>query len=483
MRKRNLVVLTFLSLGGNLHSQEFVPSASVTVASGYGNYHPQIEVLGDNEIGVIWTSSATSDLFFAKRNGIDQFDTPIKLNPDNLYVQDYNWSGADLTVWEDEVYVVFHSSEFVAGHIYLVKSINNGATFGDTIRLDNLSSGYGQFPDIAAFNDTLFATYMKFDDMGMNPRYVLSRSVDGGNSFETEVEAGSIVGDEACDCCQPEIVVNSEKVIIFFRNNASDIRDIKAVVSYDRGLTFSDWISVDDHNWFINSCPSTGPDARFVSNNVVISAYRTTIGTTAKIFMNEYNLYTDATMNLVDVSMDGASNFAINYPQIYYNDNLLGIVWEGLGEGTDVFFNGSNTGAVGINSANAINITDTLGSQSKPDIAILNGVFHIVYSELSGSQVKYRRVSAINGTEEIENNLISTYPNPLNGNTITIELEKSEASEVKAQLFDFSGRLIFSSTAQINNGKIILNLGEVSNGTYLFRVDDGKTIYDSKIIK
>src|SRR5690606_33611640 len=97
---------------------------------------------------------------------------------------------------------------------------------------------------------------------GTNPQYVLTRSFDGGLTFDTPVDASALLGNEACDCCQPEIVVDANKVMIFFRNNVSNTREIKSVISYDRGATFTDWISVDDHNLVLASCPSSGADAR-----------------------------------------------------------------------------------------------------------------------------------------------------------------------------------------------------------------------------
>ena len=477
------LIVTLSITNQSLNAQEFGATSPVSVAPGFGNYHPQLEVLGDGTLGVIWASLSLKNLYFAKQIGVDQFDVPIKLNPDNLDVQTFNWSGADLAVEQDNVYIVFHSSEFIAGNIYLVKSTDNGSTFGDTVRIDNLTSGYGQFPDIAVHNDTLFATYMKFDDMGLDPRYVLTRSVDGGASFESEVEAGSLIGDEACDCCQPEIVVSDERVIIFFRNNATNIRDIKAVISYDRGLTFTDWISVDDHNWLINACPSTGPDARFYSNNVVLSAYRTTVGGLPKIFMNEYDLNADASVNLIDINMQGASNLGINYPQIDYKENLIGVVWEGLGSGTDVFFNGSSNGVSGIVNSNAINVTNASGSESKPDIAIVNGMYHIVYSQITGAELMYCRVLNVTGLSESKNDPLTIFPNPINGNSLSLTLKESQAEEVTITLFDFTGRLISSFTAPINAGIVTMDLDNIAKGSYLIQVYDGKKIYESKIIK
>ena len=117
------------------------------------------------------------------------------------------------------------------------------------MRVDNLSSGFGQYPDIAVLNDTVWVTFMDHDASGLNPQYVVAKSVDGGLTFSSEVVAGEIYGDEACDCCQPELIVNEDYVIVYFRNNDNNIRDIKGVISYDRGDVFTDFFSVDDHLW------------------------------------------------------------------------------------------------------------------------------------------------------------------------------------------------------------------------------------------
>jgi len=464
MKKRFLLIPLLLSTI-ILNAQNFVTSAPITVAPGSGNYHPQMEVLGDGELGVIWTDAVGNDIYFSKRNGIDQFAAPIQLNPTGVDVQDYNWSGADLIVEGNNIYVVFRSAGYETGHCYLVKSADNGLTFSDTVRIDNLAVGYAQYPDVTVFNDTVFVTYMKHDAGSMNPRYVSARSVDGGLTFETEVEAGSLLGNEACDCCQPEIIADGEKVIIFFRNNASNIRDIKAVVSYDRGATFTNWFSVDDHNWLITSCPSTGPDARFIDADIVVSAYRSYVSGAPKIFLNEYNVTTDVSLNTIDISMDGVTPSGINYPQIAYAGNLLAIVWEGLGTSTDVFFNASSTGVTGINSSNAINVTDEISSQSKPDVAILNGTFHIVYSELSGSVVKYCRVNATVDIDEPVSYSATIYPNPTNGQ-LKIYLPESIDQSISINILASDGQCIENISAIADEEFIQLDLDHLATGIY-----------------
>ena len=59
-------------------AQNFYVNNHITVATGLGNYHPQIEVLGDNKLGIIWTDAAGDDLYFVKQTGIDAFSCLAK---------------------------------------------------------------------------------------------------------------------------------------------------------------------------------------------------------------------------------------------------------------------------------------------------------------------------------------------------------------------------------------------------------------------
>jgi hypothetical protein len=463
MKKVQLILLVSLSgfIASTAIAQDFVATSPVTVAAGYGNYHPQAEILGDGEIGVIWTNSSTNSLYFSKRTGADTFGTPIQLNPAGLEVQDYNWSGADLCAWGNNVYVAFRSLGYETGHIYLVKSTDNGLSFGDTVRIDSLDGYYTQYPDVAVYNDTVFVAHMRHGFTVMDPQYYVSRSVDGGMTFETEVDVTGWLGLEACDCCQPEIIVDAERVIVYYRENDLDTRDIKAVVSHDRGATFTEYLNIDDHNWTIAACPSTGPDARFYSDDIALSVYRTTVSGTTKVFLEEFNVETGTSVSTTDIYMDGALNTGINYPQLAVSGNLVGLVWEGLGSSTDVFFNGSATGAAGISAANAINVTDETGSQSKPDLVYANGAFHVFYSELSGAEVRYRRITALNTTAEQPGVQLALFPNPVTGEVIISGYE----GEITLTIYATDGTVI---SQQMLAGSTKADLSHLAPGVYFF---------------
>jgi hypothetical protein len=350
----------------------------------------------------------------------------------------------------------------------LVKSIDNGETFGDTVRVDHLATGFGQYPDVAVYNDTVYVTFMDHDAGGSNPQYVVTRSVDGGASFQTEVVAGAILGDEACECCQPEIVVNNHYVIVLLRNNENDIRDIKAVISYDRGATFSNWFSVDDHQWYINGCPSTGPDSRITEDNRMLTTYKTYVNNVGQVYLNEYDIDLDISLSMNPISSSLSPNS--NYPQLAYSNGYIGMVWEGLGQGSDVYFMGSNTGVIGLDSVNTMNLTGA-GTQSKPDIAFDGSKFHVVYANTT--QLDYLTLEEPTGVFNYKfQSDIRFFPNPSSGIVSCVNFDG------RIDVYNACGSLV-----KISNPGIV-DLSQHSKGIYYLRATDqlGRVL-SQKIIK
>lgn len=479
---KNFLGLTLILFLSNLAFTQLVAvSEPIPVATGYGFFHPQIEISDDGQPVVLWTDNGTKNIYFAKHNGIDDFNTPIKLNSGIQQVQAYTWSGADLAVDGSNIYVVFRSNGYETGHVYVVKSDDNGISFGDTVRVDAIADGFGQFPDVAAYQDTVWVTYMKFHEGGHDPQYVVARSIDGGVTFETEVDAGALLGAEACDCCQPEIIVNANRVIVFFRNNDSDIRDIKAVVSYDRGVTFTDTYEVDDHNWNINSCPSTGPDARFMGEDKMLTVYRTEESGQSKISLQEYDLVADSPDGRVSVSATSSTNVNLNYPQLDYKDGTIGVVWEASDNGGDVFFNSSSTGLSGLLPENAVNITAVSMTQNKPDIAIHDGVFHVIYVDGNGVTVKYVQITpSFVNIEELTSTLgVKAFPVP-SEDVVHIKFDIAGETNYRLVLTDVNGKIVQEQSG--DNNHIVLNKSDFDSGIYFYQLSVGRDIAVGKIV-
>ena len=468
----------FLFLLSNLsYGQISIVEGPLDVSQGLSYNHPQIEVLGDGVPGVIWTHKNDYLLYFSKYDA-GGFTPPVQLNPSGTEVQSYNWSGPDLAIEGNNVYVAYKGFGYETGNVYLVKSTDNGTSWSDTVRIDNLSEGFAQYPDLAVLNDTVYVTFMDHDAGGINPQYVITRSTDGGASFEPEVDVTALIGDEACDCCQPEIVVNADYVIVFFRNNDADIRDIKAVISYDRGETFSTWFSVDDHFWDISSCPSTGPDARFLSDDIVLSTYRSKDGFDYFVYLNEYDISSSSAISTIKVYSESGTGSGLNYPQLSTDDGDLAIVWEELDQSGDVFLNVSSTGLAGIDSSNSLNVSNASSSQNKPDVALKDGVVHMVYADIAAPQgVKYVKaispILTIKDKSEIEAYRI--FPNPA---VDFVRIVGEGTAGLSYSITDGMGRLC--QKGSLESGEKISILG-LASGLYFVRVHSGNSS-DSKTL-
>ena len=51
-------------------AQVFSPQLETSL-SGYGNYHPQIEVANDNQAVIMWTDGVNKDIYVSKHDGVD----------------------------------------------------------------------------------------------------------------------------------------------------------------------------------------------------------------------------------------------------------------------------------------------------------------------------------------------------------------------------------------------------------------------------
>jgi hypothetical protein len=123
----------------------------------------------------------------------------------------------------------------------------------------------------------------------------------------------------------------------------------------------------------------------------------------------------------------------------------------------------------------AFNLTNLSGSQSKPDIAILNGAFHIVYSELTGAEVKYIRVNAVNALPE--NELLAdlfVYPNPAK-NTVQVDLSGLTFSSGLICITDLTGRVLSTQQLVMGASTVSVDLTALAAGTYILQlVADGQ---------
>jgi hypothetical protein len=452
-----LFLIVIISQTWNLDAQPAIywePEIIVANGSSYGNTRPRIALTAGNNPIVIWGKGSTSELFTARWNG-SAFDIPVGILPLNVESYLSSWTGPDIDAKGDTVVVVFKAMPLEGGHILTVRSTDGGITWSDTIRADSHNNGgVVWLPSLAMDeNANPSVIYMAHDPAWSLPRYVVSHSSDQGMTFQNEMNIATNIPEEACDCCPAEYVIQGNQHALLFRNNESNIRDIFAVYSNDDGVSYSSFENVDQLNWNITSCPSTGPDGIFNNGNL-LSVYASRASGSYRVYVSE--TATNPTLNYSSSTMMSPptnANGVQNYPRIDGQNDTIVMVWqESETSNYEIFASFTTTGNVNelLNSKNMVNVLTT-GAQTNPDILYADGQIHVLYQDSPTGSVVYRRgtISAL-GLNEDELSEGSFYPNPTLTGTFVLDTPSATF-----ELYDLYGNLVPYDRLDLSDKTII----------------------------
>ena len=443
----------------------------------FGYARPKIALNGNGDPVVMWGKTYNENAYVSVLQSGD-FSTPSALLPDgmNAYVQ--NWTAPSMEAQGDLVFVVFKSQPDDQGYIYIVKSINGGLTFGDTVRVSN--ERWSKFPEVSILpNGNPVVNFMKFEPGFLEPHYAVAVSADGGNTFSEPVDASSGAPGEACDCCPGFVLAEQDRIIVMFRNNDNNLRDMWATVSTDGGQSFDQGADVDYNNWMINSCPSTGPNA--ISKEDSLYA----VWMSGAQGFSKVNI---ASVNLNDMSVGVTGEITPNrltnqnYPKIDGENNVMGVIWQEVDEGMDIKMMVSKTGVQGLLGGSVIdvNVFNT-GTQTNPDMVFKDGYFHTVWQDNKSKAIYYRKgkFDLSSSVEQINISDISVQPNPFVDQT---KIQIQNAEEYTLEVFDGTGKRM-NFNAQYSSDAIVLKNTNWVPGLYLMQLyKRGKVVFTDKLL-
>jgi len=435
----------------------------VTQTNEFGNTRPRICLTAQDIPLVVFGKASSGVLYSARLNG-SLFNTPLTLLSNNIASYLTNWTGPDVASNGDTVIVVFKAQPMNFGKVYSLRSLDGGLTFSDTIRVDNHPLGHAWLPSLDIDeNSNPSVVYMAHDLNGMNPRYNVVHSLNKGLSFENEMEITLNIPQEACDCCPAEYVISGNQHALLYRNNDANIRDIYAVYSDDDGANYSSYVNVNDLNWTLNSCPSTGPHGIF-NNGKLLTASASAASGKYRAYLSE--VATSPSLVLQSQTMmtpPGNINGAQNYPRISGKNDTIVFVWqESSPSNNDIFAGITVSGSIQelVNSKGIVN-NSTLGSQSNPDIIYANGKIHCVFQDAISGKVIYKRgILSMNSISQIHDQDIIVFPNPLS-TSLTI---KSNLLTSSYKIYNVLGEIV--QTGVLTSLQTEVNLSALPNGTY-----------------
>jgi hypothetical protein len=221
---------------------------------------PDIASTNDGGTYVVWRddTAGTEQILFQRSvdNGAS-FETGLSehLTLSNNTVKDIEAIEPQIASDNSNIYVIWSQGNFDQGltDIFLKRSTDGGASFGNIINLSNNPNSQSSLSTIALLNNDVYTLWA--DGPFNNGEVYYRNSDDGGASFGNIINLSNDTGDSV----RPKIVTSDSNVFIIWQNRAT-VDNVFFKRSIDRGASFSDTINLSK-----NQGNSTNPE--FSVNN------------------------------------------------------------------------------------------------------------------------------------------------------------------------------------------------------------------------
>lgn len=439
-------------------------NATTDIISASGNNHPRIAIDRSGNPLLLWNN--TTDAMFARWDGA-AFTTPISINPNNIDVAGAAWMGPDIVSFGDTVYIVFKQSpeSIDTCHIFCVHSYDGGVTFSTPVQVDAIADSLSRFPVVTTDDSgNPIIGFMKFNASYLDSRWVVARSSDFGFSFSVDTKASGWSSGTSviCDCCPGAIACSGNNVAVVYRDNNSNIRDMWAGISTDGGNSFSFGMPIDQHNWSVFVCPSTGGDAEII-DDTLYSVFMNGNGGTNLCYMNTSSISEMAGSQGIELT-DAIPGLTFqSYPRLASDGTAMAVTWKQNVNGNDqCLIRFTNDISNGLPMAYD---TVDLNHIVNADVAVYNGTVYVAWQDDSSLTIKLR-TGAFNSTTSIRDNMsthnFSVYPNPTSSEVLI--MNENPMDEIK--ITNLLGQEVYESKPMLK--KVSLQLEK--SGIYFVNV-------------
>lgn len=487
---RNLIMFALLLQQLCSMSQSAINwDSSIDIADNTtGNLHPRMCVDRLGNPMVIWGKAADQSVYFSRWNGT-AFTMPIKLNPAWMTIATASWMGPDIASKGDTIYVVVKRTPETSdtNRLYLFRSFDAGQSFLAPVQLGFIADSISRYPTITT--DDLgnpIISFMKFNSSFLESRWVVSKSIDMGASFTTDVKASGHQdpSSEACDCCPGAIVASGSKSIVLYRDNLANIRDIWAGISSNASASFLQGCTVDTNNWMQMSCPSSGPDGVII-NDTLYSTYMSGGSGNYRTYLSKTCISNATVHSVVNITGPISGLTQQNYPRIERSGNALGLVWKqnvsGVAQLALSFTNDYRQGfAVSYDTVDIGDVTNT-------DIAMHEGQLFVVWEDDNARTVKFRRgtyeqvLSSVQEENVADNGSIQVFPNPS-----SVEWNIGIVANAGIQslaLYNALGAEVANIKYKSDSNNLSIDNRDLAKGLYLLKLYSKLGTYSIKLLK
>ncbi|MFN0175448.1 MAG: T9SS type A sorting domain-containing protein [Saprospiraceae bacterium] len=428
---------------------------------------PRITLLKDGTPLLTWGTSGSPSQVWCTRFENGAFSTPVGVLQDPYNPSLFGFGGYDVAVSDSQVFIVF---EQLQQGMFLTRSDDGGLSFGTPNLVQGpISGGYATLASVEVDGTgNPLVSYIR-DKNGAT--YEIRRSADGGLNFQDPVTANTpAAGTAVCECCTSDMLASGDSVWLLFRNENQNLRDIWVSRSTDLATTFDTATDVDATDWFLNVCPIAGPKmAR--SGDSLLTVWMSGASGIGRVHLSTLHAGTMQTGQQFGFPASG-TQAAQNLPHIVASGDTVGIVF--VEKSKEILFHFSAMGTMGLaNQSTRFAVPNH--TLQYPALAFRDGVFHLVYVDVTSDKVLYRQgiLTETNPVKEPNQKMgISVYPNPVHAGSFWVKSEADDLQEII--LFDVFGQIIFGQNAYGLEVEVPTNI--LPKGVYFLKVQTLSTI-------
>ena len=471
-------------------SQAVLPVISdpVSVTAGittFGKHLPRVFTLADGTVAVFWSKAgANSGIYMAKMENSafgEVIEVPTgDLDPDI-------WSGGlgpGYAVFENSIYITF---EIWGEAIYMVKSDDGGLSFDPPVTVLVPPPGrVATLPAITTDHDgNPIIGCITTNNSEQEARYEVVISTDGGLTFGDPIDASFAAdGEEVCECCPSSLLVSDQgDIFVSFRNNNSNVRDIWISRSNEEGTAFDDAVDVDETNWVIAGCPSTGPHSILAGSSIINVFYSAAQDWDVGVYLSTLDPVSLDVGQTLKLPYGGSGPATQNFPRIAGNSDTIGVVFqEHTGTFYNIAFSWSLEGVDGLLDE-AMILSDGSTPQNYADIHFSDTKFHIVYEDQASATPLYHSIHFENATATVESSLkeegFRIVPNPAR-DYFTIESLNHKAESTLLEIISINGTIV--QHKNFTGSSEVIDISDLESGLYLVKLSSKNKYWVERLL-
>jgi hypothetical protein len=232
-----LVLINMLSSNfpSPIYSQQESDSSSQNISNNPGNStDPQISTY-QNNVYLVWTDDTTGNRDIYYKRSVDNGTTFG--SSENLSNNPGNSTDAQISTYQNNVYLVWTDDTTGNGDIYFKRSVDNGTTFSETRNLSTNNTSPSSGAQITGIGSNV---YVVWQDMASGSNEIFYRhSNNTGERFRGVSELSNTLSVDGESALYPRISATGENVYVVWQDKVSGSNEIFLRESNDAGNKFS----------------------------------------------------------------------------------------------------------------------------------------------------------------------------------------------------------------------------------------------------